>query len=187
MEAEIRPPLPIFPFFLCFQTGLACLLALSPPKPSKIAGCSALTSFVALTYLCSTGDAARDYGVGNLIMIQAVTAYLLLWLVNPLCDYRHESDYTDPAKYPFLRRFWWMFSIINNPRGVGWSYEVTVTVRRIVYEALILLFTLGRTSSAETQLLQVGLRRPQGDMRLPVVHLPRYCPVLQPVSMAAHG
>ena len=130
MEAESRPPLPIFPFFLCFQTGLACLLALSPPKPSKIAGCSALTSFVALTYLCSTGDAARDYGVGNLIMIQAVTAYLLLWLVNPLCDYRHESDYTDPAKYPFLRRFWWMLSIINNPRGVGWSYEVNDTTRQ---------------------------------------------------------
>ncbi|EPS96327.1 hypothetical protein FOMPIDRAFT_1038192 [Fomitopsis schrenkii] len=124
MDTANRPLLPIFPYFACFQTGLACLLALSPPKPGKLVGCAALTSFVALAYFCSTGDAARNYGVGNLMMIQAVTAYLLLWLVNPLHDYRHESDLTDPTKYSFLRRFWWMLSIINNPRGVGWSYEI---------------------------------------------------------------
>lgn len=130
MEAESRPLLPIFPYFACFQAGVACLLALSPPRPGKLAGCAALTSFVSLAYLCSTGDAARNYGVGNLMMIQAVTAYLLLWLVNPLYDYRHESDYTHPTKYSFVRRFWWMLSIINNPRGVGWSYEVSVTMDR---------------------------------------------------------
>jgi len=124
MDAESRPRLSIFPFFALLQTCLACLLALSPRRSGRVAGSAVLATLVAVAYCCTTGEAPRDYSIGNLIMIQVFTAYLLLWLVNPVTEYRHEHDVTAAAKLPFVRRVWWLLCIINNPRGIGWSYEV---------------------------------------------------------------
>ncbi|KAH9840645.1 membrane bound O-acyl transferase family-domain-containing protein [Rhodofomes roseus] len=124
MEAGSRPRLPLLPFFAVLQTCLACLLALQPRKPSRVAGSIGLVAFIAAAYCCTTGEAPRDYSIGNLIMIQAFTAVLLLWLVDPVHDYCHESDGNALAKLPFVRRMWRLLCIINNPRGVGWSYEV---------------------------------------------------------------
>ncbi|KAH9915716.1 membrane bound O-acyl transferase family-domain-containing protein [Fomitopsis serialis] len=125
-----RPALPVLPFFLVSQLGHACLIAVSPRWPGRLVGTVALYTFIASAYKFTTGDAQRDYSIGNTIAIQTFSILLLNWLTNPIHDFRHERDDSAPADLSFFRRVWWALCVINSPRGVGWSYEVANTPPR---------------------------------------------------------
>ncbi|KZT63295.1 hypothetical protein DAEQUDRAFT_641339, partial [Daedalea quercina L-15889] len=124
MDSDHRPILPVLPFFLVCQLAHACLIALSPRVPGRIVGTAALYALIASAYQRTTGDAQRNYSIGNSIMSQAFTIFVLSWLNDPVHEFRHERDYSSPAELPFLRRVWWALCIINSPRGVGWSNQV---------------------------------------------------------------
>lgn len=126
MEADTRPHLPILPFYLGVQLGNAFLIALSPRRLGRVVGTTALLAAVASVYRFTTGDAQRNYSIGNTFMSQAFGIVLLVWLKDPIHDVRHECDLVPPTELPFARRVWWALCLINSPRGIGWSCEVRI-------------------------------------------------------------
>lgn len=124
MEADNRPRLPILPFYLGIQLANACLIALSPRRSGRFVGTGALFIAVASVYQFTTGDAQRNYSIGNTFMSQAFGIVLFSWLTDPIHEFRHESDLIAPAELPFVRRVWWAVCLLNSPRGIGWSCEV---------------------------------------------------------------
>ena len=127
MEADSRPYLPFLPFYGGIQLATACLVALSPRGLNRVVGTAALLCIIILVYGFTTGDAQRDFPIGNTFATQAFTALLFSWLTDPINDFRHERDRVAPADLPFARRVWWALCLLNSPRGIGWSCEVSVT------------------------------------------------------------
>ncbi|KAI0926545.1 hypothetical protein AcW1_002493 [Taiwanofungus camphoratus] len=62
--------------------------------------------------------------MGCTIFGQILTATYLLWLTNPLENFRHEQDAVAPASRPILRRVYSALCVLQNHRGVGWNYHV---------------------------------------------------------------
>jgi len=66
-----------------------------------------------------------DIGIGMRL------AAILLYGVNDLiihdaqAEYRRIGDKTDVSTRPFLSRLWWSFQVYVNPRGVGWTQELS--------------------------------------------------------------
>jgi len=63
--------------------------------------------------------------LGGLFSGQLLTAVHLLWLHNPLSEFRHELDQVAPLSLPLWRRVYWAMCVNHSPRGFGWNYEVS--------------------------------------------------------------
>ncbi|KZT69927.1 hypothetical protein DAEQUDRAFT_231740 [Daedalea quercina L-15889] len=116
---------PVLPLLLTYNLALASLLISSPPFLWRLGGTIVCLALCLAPYLdAGVGDNQRNYSTGCTLMIQAFTGIYLLWMSDPVHDFRHEREYTAPDELPFLRRLYWGLSIMNNPRGVGWTCQV---------------------------------------------------------------
>ncbi|PCH37582.1 hypothetical protein WOLCODRAFT_140945 [Wolfiporia cocos MD-104 SS10] len=57
-------------------------------------------------------------------MYQCLTTFSMLWMVDPLTEYRHERDVVHPLTLSFMRRAYWVQSSMLSCRGVGWNFQV---------------------------------------------------------------
>ncbi|OBZ71261.1 hypothetical protein A0H81_08450 [Grifola frondosa] len=106
--------------FLCF------LIAVRPSTPIKLSAflvyaCIALRGVTAF----STGDELQDYSIGSSISGQLLTACHLLWLTDPLKDFKYNHESVQPQSLPLWRRIYWAICVDHSPRGIGWNYQVT--------------------------------------------------------------
>ncbi|TFY67107.1 hypothetical protein EVJ58_g1852 [Rhodofomes roseus] len=111
---------PVVPLLVASNLVVASLLVSSLPFLWRLGG----TVLCCAIWLAAYCGGSGDYPTGCVLTIQACTALYLLWMTNPIRDFRHERDYTAPDELPFLRRVHWALCIMNNPRGVGWNYQV---------------------------------------------------------------
>lgn len=72
-----------------------------------------------------TGYAWMDYSMGSTMGGFALNAFHLLFLVDPIEQYRHKSDNPElgPKALSWWRRVYWSWSVILSSRGVGWNYQ----------------------------------------------------------------
>ncbi|PCH41661.1 hypothetical protein WOLCODRAFT_101014 [Wolfiporia cocos MD-104 SS10] len=124
MDSNKRPLLPTLPTVLLFNLFIGSIVALRPKLQIRMAAFVAYISSLAFIYSCTTGDMRRDYTAGSTLMQQFLTAFSLVWLTDPLLELRHERDSAHPLTLSFVQRLYWVQCIINNPRGVGWNYQV---------------------------------------------------------------
>ncbi|CCM03052.1 uncharacterized protein FIBRA_05171 [Fibroporia radiculosa] len=124
MTAHSRPALPVLPCLLLQNVFLTTLIALRPRWPARSVAFLVYTYALALALKSTAGSPSRDFPIGCMLMKQFFTAFHLLWLTDPLNEFRHERDYVSPGKLPFLRRMYWALCVFYSPRGVGWNYEI---------------------------------------------------------------
>jgi hypothetical protein len=119
-----RQPLSIFQYLILPDIALCFLIAIYPSKTWRFSAISLLfySNVKALSY--TTGDGLQDYAFGSTLLTQLFTAIHLLWLTNPLVEFRHKNDVVPPSEQPWLKRLWWSFCVNHGPRGIGWNYQV---------------------------------------------------------------
>jgi len=66
-----------------------------------------------------------DIGIGMRIAAILVYAFNDLILHDAQAEYRRIGNKTDISTRPFFSRLWWSFQVYINPRGVGWTQEVS--------------------------------------------------------------
>lgn len=116
---------PIAPYLFAFNLAVSSLIASSPSFLWRLNGTMACLLLCLPPYLnASTGDQQTEYSIGCMLLIQAFTAIYLLWLSDPLRDFRHDRDPISPNEMPFLRRWYLVLCIMNSPRAVGWTCQV---------------------------------------------------------------
>lgn len=119
-----RQPFPIFQCLILPDIALCFLVAVYPNKTWRFSAISLLlySNVNALSY--TTGDGLQDYAFGSTLLTQLFTAIHLLWLTNPLLEFRHKHDVVPPSEQPWHKRLWWSFCVNHGPRGIGWNYQV---------------------------------------------------------------
>lgn len=126
MQTKDAPRLPVLPFFLVTNAMLSCLIAVWPRWPMRLATFILYISIgFHVVVFTTTGTILEDYSMGCTIFGQILTATYLLWLTNPLENFRHEQDAVAPASRPILRRVYSALCVLQNHRGVGWNYHVS--------------------------------------------------------------
>ena len=120
---------PVAPLLLTYNLAVSSLLVSSPPLLLRLGGTIVCLALCLAPYLdAGIGDSQRNYSTGCTLMIQAFTGIYLLWMSDPVRDFRHEREYTAPDELPFLRRLYWGLCLMSNPRGVGWTCQVRVAM-----------------------------------------------------------
>ncbi|PCH43447.1 hypothetical protein WOLCODRAFT_75865 [Wolfiporia cocos MD-104 SS10] len=147
MDSNRRPVLPFLPTVLLLNLLIASIVALRLKWQIRIAAFVAYMSTLAFIYSCTTGDMQWDYTAGSTLMQQFLIALSLVWLTDPLLEFRHECDSAHPLTLSFAQRLYWVQCIIYNHRGVGWNYQVAnlpprlnVPRWRIVYQRCLSAF-----------------------------------------------
>lgn len=105
---------------------IAALIALQPRWPFKLAASATYAYSIALLSVCTAGIISIDYCLGCLFVGQFLIAFQLLWLHDPLTEFKHERDTVPPAELPFWRRTYWVLCIFIGPRGIGWAHQASV-------------------------------------------------------------
>jgi hypothetical protein len=72
----------------------------------------------------STGSSAQEYFTRTAVATKFFIAYHLIWLTDPLVDYRHELDKIPPSERSFVYRMYWAMCILVNARRVGLNSPV---------------------------------------------------------------
>jgi hypothetical protein len=80
--------------------------------------------FICCSLASATGDPTLDYAAGTIVATRAGTCFYLVFIANPLDNYRSEKSPTSPRSMSTLKRLWWAFCVFNNARGLGWNYNV---------------------------------------------------------------
>jgi hypothetical protein len=83
-----------------------------------------ISSFYCDSFRYPTGDWFIDYVIGCTIASQATNGFYLVFLANPLDNFRHENDVVSPRKMPCFQRLSWAHRVVNGPIGIGWNYNV---------------------------------------------------------------
>lgn len=105
---------------------LVVVILLSHLPQSTLCRFLGFSLVVQLTYCAlrsPTGDAFTDYSVGCIVATRAVANGYLVFLANPLDNFRHEKDNSSPRGMSFWEKLWWTMGYVNNARGVGWNYQ----------------------------------------------------------------
>ncbi|EED85071.1 predicted protein [Postia placenta Mad-698-R] len=105
---------------------IAALIALQPRWPFKLAASATYAYSIALLSVCTAGIISIDYCLGCLFVGQFLIAFQLLWLHDPLTEFKHERDTVPPAELPFWRRTYWVLCIFIGPRGIGWAHQASI-------------------------------------------------------------
>ncbi|OCH85651.1 hypothetical protein OBBRIDRAFT_807362 [Obba rivulosa] len=111
-----RPALAILPYLVLPDIFLTCLLK-----------CSAFLAYAGITVKAlgaTTRDGLQDYSMGSMFMGQLLTATYLIFLADPLRNFRYRNDATEPVVMPFYKRVHWALCINHAPRGIGWNWQV---------------------------------------------------------------
>ena len=66
-----------------------------------------------------------DIGIGMRLAAILVYAFNDFIIHDAQAQYRHLGDKSDISTRPFLSRLWWSFQVYINPRGVGWTQELS--------------------------------------------------------------
>lgn len=119
----VGPPIALS--ILAFNLAVSSLLASSPSFLWRLGGTVACLALCLSPYLgAGAEDHQSEYSIGCMLLIQAFTAIYLLWLSDPLRDFRCERDPIPPNDMSFHRRWYWAMCIMSNPRAVGWTCQV---------------------------------------------------------------
>lgn len=124
---EQRPPLPFFTYYAASFLIIALAAALRPQIPSlawRLAAVAALAALLLRALQHDAGDARQNYSAGCAWGGIFFTAVTLLLLLDPVREYRHETDTQPIAAMPWWKRVYYMVCVQANPRGVGWNYQV---------------------------------------------------------------
>ncbi|KAH7882905.1 membrane bound O-acyl transferase family-domain-containing protein [Phlebopus sp. FC_14] len=105
--------------------GLAVLLTLDATPVWRVVGfCVVLSLCLTGVLLLKAENPFQDYLYGATLGSCALDGFHLLFLVQPLHAYWHESDRKPMREYSALRRWFWVACMSFTPRGVGWNYKV---------------------------------------------------------------
>ncbi|KAF9030445.1 hypothetical protein BDZ89DRAFT_1112184 [Hymenopellis radicata] len=125
MENADRPP--FNPLFLAVPTLLlAPVLALDLAVFWKALFFLGYTAVTAVGLHSTAGDNLQNYYLGSAFSGGWITAFVLLFIVNPVRTCRHNTDKVHPSQYGIWYRSYWCLCIIFNLRGIGWNYQCTL-------------------------------------------------------------
>ncbi|CCM06211.1 uncharacterized protein FIBRA_08455 [Fibroporia radiculosa] len=125
MSDHARPSFPMLPYLTLQHAFLAALIVLRPRWPFRLGAFTAYGFSLMYALRCSTGNSFRDHTLGCILLGHFFTAIHLIWITNPIKEFMHERDRIAPERLPFDRRALWALCIFNNPRGVGWNYQLS--------------------------------------------------------------
>ncbi|KAI9056295.1 hypothetical protein FKP32DRAFT_1585741 [Trametes sanguinea] len=102
------------------------LLAIRPPALLRLALSLVISyHFYVLVAGHTTGDGPiHDYGAGSGVGSRWIGTLVLLWLCDPMKEWRYGDEKLVPAEYPILKRLYYAACIMGNPRLLGWSSQV---------------------------------------------------------------
>lgn len=85
-----------------------------------------------------TGETWSDYSNGSTFGGEIFKIFYLLFLVDPVQDWRHRSDGEKKiVDRPWWQRIYWYICASFNARGVGWNYEVCFVISRPAYLTIL--------------------------------------------------
>ncbi|KIY70094.1 hypothetical protein CYLTODRAFT_348246 [Cylindrobasidium torrendii FP15055 ss-10] len=102
----------------CF---LGILLATNASYAWRALYMTGVTYTTYLSYNSSTRNYQADYIFGCIVMEQWVSSFQMLFLENPIEEWRHRNDKIHPREYPLWYRIYWCFCARSTLRGIGWS------------------------------------------------------------------
>lgn len=125
---ESRPPLSPLVYIVAPYIFLAFVLAIRP-RPSLLLRLSAwvgLTAFLLYGTKFDVGSDFDNWSVGIVLLGLSFTAFVLLFLWDPVVQCRHETQQKDEEimDMSYLKRAYYMLCVIVTYRGVGWNYQV---------------------------------------------------------------
>ena len=104
---------------------LAILIATRPRVPIRLAGSAFLVYWYYM--MCAhytTSDPMEDYaggcGLGGLVF----TVVSLLWIVDPMKEWRLKGEDSAPETYPLWKRTYYAVGLLFNQRRIGWTGQV---------------------------------------------------------------
>ena len=131
VNADGRSPLPALTYLVLPHIVLAAFLAILPRPPLCIrfaawAGLTFVLVYAATQFTTEAKDDFDDYISGIFLVLPSATAFVLLFLSDPMVDYRHESIQEGEVikQKRFVQRMYLSMCIILSYRGIGWNYEV---------------------------------------------------------------
>ncbi|KAE9395795.1 hypothetical protein BT96DRAFT_825753 [Gymnopus androsaceus JB14] len=147
------PPEKLF-FSLKYVIGpsilLACVLGLRWPVWSRLLFFAWYINHLLQGIGIRTGDTWLDYSNGSTLGGDIFKTLYLLFLVDPVLDWRHRSDgETKIVDRPRWQRIYWCLCASFTLRGVGWNYQVPgVPSPSRMNQSLFLCCTVGRVVSS---------------------------------------
>ena len=116
---------------------LAAVLAANPAKRWRAVFMVVLTCTTLVGFRTTAGGPRMNYMLGCSLAEFWLMDLHLLFVVNPLQDYRHRSDKIHPTQYPYWYRVYWCFCVKVTVRGVGWNYRVCLFLYSFVSNGLL--------------------------------------------------
>lgn len=102
------------------------LVAYRLPLLWRFLAFSIYTALFANALNCTTGDLQEDYAAGAVASALFFYAGALVWILDPIKNYRRDGDPVCPEDMNSMKRLLWAIVVFVNPRGIGWNYQVGV-------------------------------------------------------------
>ncbi len=123
-----RAPLSDTQYVVLPLLALALVVALRPSWPVRIGGVVLHVLWTLNATKYSAGGGYEDYLKGSFLGCASLMALYNLVLTDPMMEWRHKSrPDTHPIDLPLWERVYWVFCAACNNRGLGWSFEVSMT------------------------------------------------------------
>ncbi|KIM90059.1 hypothetical protein PILCRDRAFT_812871 [Piloderma croceum F 1598] len=124
---DFKPPLPSFQYLALPQLFLSLIIAIRPSAAWRLL-VFLLYIYVNMKAIAFTsGDKDRDFLLGVSFGWLIANAMHLLFLSDPMNDFRHVNDVVPPRDLPLAHRAYWAFCLQNAMRGIGWNYMLPHT------------------------------------------------------------
>ncbi|KZT19948.1 hypothetical protein NEOLEDRAFT_1076747 [Neolentinus lepideus HHB14362 ss-1] len=103
---------------------LAFIVSIKPGPFMRLTTSIIYTAFTLDALTLTTGDPRRDFSMGTAMTSNLATAIHLLWMSDPVRDFRHGKVNINLGTLPTSKRWYWMLCVLYSPRGIGWNYQV---------------------------------------------------------------
>jgi hypothetical protein len=128
---EPRPPLPFLTYAVSSYVAIGLIAALRQTSPSLSWRLPAVVAYIAIMLRATkydTGDLMQNYSMGSSLGTVSFNALALCLLANPVKEYRYENQEMPTEKMPLWKRVYWVICQQGNSRGIGWNYQVCLSL-----------------------------------------------------------
>ncbi|KAF9067471.1 membrane bound O-acyl transferase family-domain-containing protein [Rhodocollybia butyracea] len=124
--SDIAKPIFAVKYLLSPTIALACVLAFRWPIWTRVVLFAWYTHHLLQGMSIHTGEMWSDYSNGSTLGGDLFKTLYMLFLVDPIKDWRHKSDGEKPiSERPWWQRIYWCVCAAMTARGVGWNYQVS--------------------------------------------------------------
>lgn len=121
---NVRPPFDAFTYHVVPVIVVAFFVARRPSFVVRLGAWCSLAAVHLYSLRFDTGETYRNYSTGTALGTLWFSTFHLLFLIDAMAEYRHETHKGSLVELPTWERVYNALCMIINVRGIGWNYQV---------------------------------------------------------------